>query len=163
MNELRQAQKMGVLHLKDIDWYFRVYLMQGDPSESISRDKLFSNLESNVRAVAGACLSAEFAYIRSGYILAHYGRRGVAHCVWHWADWSGNWEYFCQAFYCYGRTVDKMSLLDRTEPILCLHELEVVVNEAVAFRDIAAKYSSFEEVLKHYRDSEPVRNNRPIE
>lgn len=156
--QCRPAQQIGVFHLEDIDWHFRVYLILGDTAEFIDRSALLQNLTKKVRIVAAEYLSDEFKYLRTGFILAHYGRRGVTYSIWHWADWDGTWEYFCQAWYCYGRTLDDMAPLDRTEPILCHHEIDVVMQEGLAFRDIASRYSSHEELVRQYRACEPTRD-----
>lgn len=159
---LRQVQKVGPLYLKDIDWHFRVYLLMSDPTEIIDRNTLFTNLTTNIRSIVANCLSEEFTYLRTGFILAHYGRRGVAHSIWHWADWSGNWEYFCQSFYCYDRKLQEMAPLDRTEPILCLHEIEVVTNEALAFKNIVLLSSNHEEIIQRYRDAS-IKDSKTIQ
>lgn len=159
-NECRLAQLIGNLHLKEIDWYFRVYLMLGNNRELIEQSILFNNLSQKIHTIVNQFLSEEFKYVRSGFILAHYGRRGVTYSVWHWANWEGTWEYFCQAWYCYGRDVDNMEPLDRNEPILCHHEIDVVMQEALVFRDIAFRCQEHEEVACLYRaygrDHEPV-------
>jgi len=155
--QCRTAQRIGVLTLEDIDWSLRVYLMLGNLSEIVDHTALFRNLAEKVRTVSSKYLSNEFKYLRSGFILAHYGRRGVTHSVWHWADWEGTWEFFCQAWYCYGRTVDQMEPLDRSEPILCQHEIDIVMLEGMAFRDIASRCTNHEEVIRCYRNCEPAR------
>ena len=144
---LRTAEQIGIVHVKEIDWHFRVYLMLGEPAEIVERSSLFLNLANKVRAIAKDYLSEEFKYIRTGFILAHYGRRGVTHSIWHWADWEGTWEYFCQAWYCYGRSVDNMAPLDRIEPILCQHEIDIVTHEALLFRDIASRRVALDEII----------------
>lgn len=153
----RPAQQIEVLHLEDIDWHFRVYLMLGDTAEVIERSALLRNLSKKVRIVAAEYLSDEFKYMRTGFILAHYGRRGVTYSIWHWADWDGTWEYFCQAWYCYGRDVDGMTPLDRTEPILCQHEIDIVMQEGLTFRNIAFHCSSHDEIVRLYRACESMK------
>ena len=162
-DKCRPAQRIGVLHLEDIDWHFRVYLMVGDLSEQIDHEALFVNLTKKARTVAAEYLSDEFKYIRSGFILAHYGRRGVTHSVWHWADWEGTWEYFCQAWYCYGRTVENMEPLDRTEPILCQHEIDIVMLEGTTCRDIAFRCDDIETVTREYRACVPSKTRDLLE
>ncbi len=157
--QCRQAQQIGILHSEDIDWYFRVYLMQGDSTEIIERSALFVDLTAKVRIVVAEYLSNEFTYMQTGFILAHYGRRGVTHSIWHWANWVGTWEYFCQAWYCYGRSVREMAPLDRTEPILCHHEIDIVMREGLAFRYIASHCSSHEDLVHQYRACEPMKDN----
>lgn len=157
----RVAEPMGILHLEDIDWYFRVYLMKGDPTETVERSALFGELMAQVRIVASDYLSSEYKYTRSGFVLAHYGRRGVTHSVWHWADWEGTWEYFCQAWYCYGRALCHMAPLDRTEPIFCYHELDLLLAESLAFRSVASQYSTFEEIVSRYREQPFYSASRP--
>jgi hypothetical protein len=153
MNEkCRTAKCVGVLLERDIDWHFRVYLMQSDPEELIDCEALFDLLEEKTRVVATKLLSSEFSYIRSGFVLAHYGRRGVTWSFWHWADWSGTWEFMCQAWYCYGRALEEMTLLDRTEPILCQHEITVVMDEAVAFRRLAQESADLQDLVYRYRN-----------
>lgn len=148
---LRSVEPLGTLHLKDVDWHFRVYLMRGDKNEVIERDILFENLRQKVHFVVSQYLSDEFVYIRTGFILAHYGRRGVTYSIWHWADWCGTWEYFCQAWYCYGRALSEMQPLDRTEPILCQHEIEIVTLEGKAFRGLAMDGLTNEQLILQYR------------
>ena len=149
------AERIENLYLSDIDWLFRVYLMRSDPTEHISHDELLVRLAQKVKTVARGLLSHEFSYIRSGFILAHYGRRGVTFALWHWADWEGTWEYFCQAWYCYGRDLDHMELLDRNEPIMCQHEVELIMKETTAFRELLLKYDTQSVLVKQYRDSQP--------
>jgi hypothetical protein len=149
--QLRRAIQIGVLYLKDIDWHFRVYLMLANPAEVVERAALFLNLEKKIRIIAAEYLSDEFKYLRTGFILAHYGRRGVTHSVWHWADWAGTWEYFCQAWYCYGRTLGDMVPLDRTEPVLCQHEIDIVMQAGLAFREIASRSANHDDLVREYR------------
>jgi hypothetical protein len=125
--------------------------MRGDKNEVVDRDVLFDNLLQKIRLVATQYLSSEFTYIRSGFIIAHYGRRGVTFSIWHWADWCGTWEYFCQAWYCYGREFTDMQPLDRTEPILCQHEIEIVSSEGRTFRDLAMNGLTNEQLISGYR------------
>ena len=153
---LRAAERLGILDVDDLDWKFRVYLMRGDCSETIDRDRLLENLTRKVRRITGEFLSTEFQYIRSGFVIAHYGRRGVTYSFWHWADWEGTWEYFCQAWYCYGRAIDQMEPLDRSEPLLCQHEIDLVGAEAVSFREIVMSSTNIEEVRRRYRTAEPL-------
>jgi len=156
MNDrLREAQYLGIVHLREIDWYFRVYLMRGDVNEEVNRGFLFDNLREKIRVIAAEYLSSEFKYLRSGFAIAHYGRRGVTYSFWHWADWQGTWEYFCQAWYCYGRAIDGMTPLDRTEPIVCQHEINVVMHEALIFREIAFRSSTHEALISDYRNNLP--------
>lgn len=156
----RRAQQIGILHLEDIDWYFRVYLMLRDAAEVIEQSVLLRNLSEKVHIVVAECLSEEFKYIRTGFILAHYGRRGVAFSIWHWADWDGTWEYFCQAWYCYGRDISCMVPLDRNEPILCQHEIGIVMKEGLSFKNIAFHSSDHDEIVRLYRACEPMKVSR---
>lgn len=151
----RLPERLGVLHLEDIDWHFRVYLLRGDSSEVVGREGLFQHLGEKIRVIASRYLSDEFKYLRSGFALAHYGRRGVTYSFWHWADWVGTWEMFCQAWYCYGRSLQKMQPLDRSEPILCHHEVELVMLEAQAFRELAFRSGQHAELVQEYRECEP--------
>ena len=148
----RSANNIGILRLDDIDWQFRVYLMLGNPTEVVEQSALFLNLTRKVQIITGEYLSREFKYMRTGFILAHYGRRGVTHSIWHWADWEGTWEYFCQAWYCYGRAVDGMTPLDRTEPILCQHEIDIVMKEGLTFREIASRSANHDQLVREYRN-----------
>ena len=68
--QCRPATNIGVLHLEDIDWHLRVYLMLGNPTENIDRRSLFDNLAEKVRVVAAEYLSDEFKYMRTGFILS---------------------------------------------------------------------------------------------
>jgi hypothetical protein len=157
MNKIgRPAHFYGMLQVEDINWAFRVYLMLGDPAEVVDKNQLFDNLAGQVRALAAEYVSSEFSYIKTGFIIAHYGRRGVAHSLWHWADWDGTWECFSQAWYCYGRTVENMTPLDRAEPVFCLHELHVVMNECAAFRTIASSCKTHAEIIEQYRECSPI-------
>lgn len=134
--------------------------MLADTSEVIDRGMLFSELTREISIIATDCISAEFKYIRTGFILAHYGRRGVTHSIWHWADWEETWEYFCQAWYCYGRTIDDMSPLDRNEPVLCHYEIDIVMQEALALRDIALHCSDHDEIVRLYRAHDPLKDSK---
>ena len=153
----RPVEYMGILKLEDINWSFRVYLLSGDPTEVVEKDELWHLLEKKARIVDLEYLSDEYKYLRTGFILAHYGRRGVTHSIWHWADWEGTWEYFCQAWYCYGRELGRMAPLDRVEPILCQHEIEVVMYEGLKFKSLARHRTNHEDIISMYRAAEPYR------
>jgi hypothetical protein len=149
--ERRPLRCLQALYLEDNDWYFRVYVIASKATEVVDEDQLFLNLERHARTIAGKHLSAEFTYIRSGFVIAHYGRRGVTHSFWHWARWGDTWEYFCQAWYGYGRNVDLMAPLDRNEPILCVYEIDIVMREALALQDLAKTSRSNDDILQNYR------------
>ena len=156
--KLRTAELIGNLNLTNSDWSFRVYLMRGDLAEIIDHNELFQNLEDKVKIILEKYLTDEFEYIRSGFILAHYGRRGVTYSIWHWADWCGTWEYFCQAWYCYGRELSKMESLDRKEPILCQHEIDIVMLEGKIFWNLVQNCLANDQLIHKYRNCIPNVN-----
>ncbi len=163
MNDgLRRAEPLGVLNLADIGWHLRVYLMRGNPTESIDRDELFSNLSEKVRLIEHGYLSSEFSYIRSGFAIAHYGRRGVTYTIWHWADWNGTWECFSHAWYCYHRETARMEPLERSEPAFCHHELKVVATEGRLFLTICSRHGGQNDIVDAYRglciDADAITN-----
>jgi hypothetical protein len=151
----RQAEMVGILRLPEPDWHLRVYLMRGDPNEVVAHDCLMETLAAKVKALIANYLSDEFTYVRSGFIVAHFGRRGVTYSIWHWADWVGTWEYFCQAWYCYGRDLSSMEPLDRREPIVCHHEVGVVAAEADCFIGLVLSGLSYGELVSQYREACP--------
>lgn len=161
-NKYRAAKQVGLVSLDELDWFMRVYLMQSDPYEKIEKKVLLDILSEKVTAIAEEYLSDEFEYIRSGFVLAHFGRRGVTFNLWHWANWAGTWEYFCQAWYCYGRDIYNMEPLDRSEPIFCQHEIDIVLQEALIFREISFLGKNNEEVAMMYRKKQLPQNSKGI-
>jgi hypothetical protein len=150
----RFVERVGTLHVPDIDWWFRVYMIRGDINETIVHEDLFENLRGKVKSIAVSYLSEEFEYIRSGFIITHFGRRGVTFSFWHWADWEGTWEYFCQSWYCYGRALTSMEPLDRKEPILCEHEIDLVAFEGAFFTELASQNAGVDEITHKFRISD---------
>jgi hypothetical protein len=149
---VRAVERIGVVQVKEINWHLRAYLMRSDPAEPVDRKALLNDIEAKVRILETEHLSDEFDYLRSGFSITHYGRRGVTLSIWHWADWGQTWEYFSHAWYCYGRETRQMLPLDRREPILSHHELDVVMGEGVGFRNIAARSDRREDLLRDYRN-----------
>jgi len=160
-SSVRQAQVLSDLYLEDIDWHFHVYLYRADDNEIVDQRTLSAILESQVRIVADKYLASEFVYLRSGYILAHYGRRGITHAIWHWGDWAGTWECFSQTFYGYGRSGSNMSILDRSEPLFCWHEIAVIAEEMRAFSRLARLNVSRSELVRRLRMSRTLDEASP--
>ena len=148
---LRSALPIGVLELPDIDWHLRLYVIRADTSEVVDVAALRGHIAEKVRLIESGCLSDEFVYIRSGFVIAHYGRRGVTFSIWHWADWNGSWESFCHAWYCYGRAITEMEFLDRREPVFCHHELKIVATEGFGFLKICDQAADIKEITCGYR------------
>ena len=48
-----------------------------------------------------------------------------------------------------------MTPLDRTEPIVCQHEVDVVMEEALMFREIAFRSPTHEALIYDYRNNMP--------
>lgn len=87
--------------------------------------------------VEGTLLSREYNYLRVGFFLFHFGRRGTTVSLWHWGTWSDTLEAFSHSWYCYKDRFEEMELLDMREPIFCNLDIEVVVGELIRFKEIA--------------------------
>lgn len=110
-------------------WTLNVYVLKGKPQEIVCEENTDLIFEKYLNELEGKCLSDEFEYLKVGFAFLHYGRRGVCLSIWHVGQWNCTFEIFCNTWYCYGREIFEMELLDIKEPKICIYELSVANKE----------------------------------
>lgn len=120
-------------------WYLRNYLIRADAAESIDVEGYANRLHQLVGEIEQNQLSNEFEYFRVGFVVGHFGKRGVCVSIWHWGKWLTSHELFNQCWYTYGRDLRSLSLLDGKEPVFCQFEVPILIKEFSVFHQIAAE------------------------
>lgn len=110
-------------------WQLVSYLIRSNPNEAIDLHKHNEHLERIIRELETHCLSGEFEYDKTGFIISHFGNRGIHIAVWHWGRWGTTREVFSHSWYSFGRDYDSLSLLDIKEPIFSEFEIPLIVTE----------------------------------
>lgn len=134
----RHVQLLSHVHL-ETGWYFRNYLIKANASEDIDVCGYIGRLHKVVEQVEEQHLSKEFEYFKVGFIVGHFGRRGVCISVWHWGKWLKTHEMFNQRWYTYGRDLNSLALLGGDEPVFCQFEVPVLVKEFALFHEVASR------------------------
>lgn len=124
MNDLKRKTRInrGVL-FQNNKWLLNVYIIQSNEYEKITDEEAYKVIDMFLVDIENNCLSEEFVYFRTGFVFLHYGSRGVDLNFWHVGSWGNTYELFNRSWYCYGRELDKMEVLDDAEPVLSQYEL----------------------------------------
>ena len=134
-NKERKIKYAGLLQFDNLDWFLRFYFVQADENEIVNEGEIKSKLSSLLREIDTKLCTTEFSYQKAGFAFVHFGRRGVTISIWHWAEWDGTWELFNNAWYCYGRNIAEMELLDRKEPVISHYDLPIILSELASFKN----------------------------
>ena len=150
MTKSRKVQVLSPIQV-DTGWYFRSYLIQAEADEAVAIEVYTNRLFSLVTEIERTQLSNEFDYFKVGFIVGHFGKRGICVSIWHWGKWLTSYELFNQCWYTYGRDVQTLSLLDRKEPICCQFDVPILIKEFEFFHAIAT--AGFESHERDARDA----------
>jgi len=107
-------------------WLLDVYTIIYNEKETILEECVKSIVDRCVHEIEKKCMSNEFEYARTGFSFVHFGRRGITVSIWHLGNWGQTNEVFCCSWYCYGRNISGMELLDSAEPILSKYEIRLL-------------------------------------
>lgn len=119
-------------------WCLRNYLLRANTVEEISVDEHNAHIVRLIDEIDSQYLSQEFEYYRTGFVLGHFGQRGICISIWHWGAWGTTREIFNHAWYSYGRDYDSLRYMDRKEPAFCEFEVPILVEEFRFFRESVA-------------------------
>lgn len=137
MNEKgRLVEKIFLKKYLGNEWLLNIYILKNDKLEVISSDLYDEIIKARLIDLESSCFSDEFIYLKTGFVILHFGRRGVSVNVWHVGEWGTTCEVFCCNWYCYERKYDEFELLDSAEPSLCMHDLCIAINELENFSEI---------------------------
>ena len=137
MTSCRKTQLLSPLEL-ETGWCLRNYLICANTAEIVALDGYTEQLICLVKQIENSELSCEFQYFRLGFIVGHFGKRGICISIWHWGKWLTSQELFNQCWYTYGRDLKTLSILDRKEPILCQFEAPILMQELQLFHRVAS-------------------------
>lgn len=130
MNNLNRHTDSKLLsnYLND-SWLLNLHVLKSKPTELVSKEIEDSIINKYLKQLESECLSDEFKYLKTGFAFLHFGRRGVSLNIWHIGEWNCTYEIFCCNWYCYGRDIYNMELLDNVEPKICHYELLIANKE----------------------------------
>lgn len=120
------------------NWFFRLYLIKADKKENIDNITLRKHLDKLIENIEVNYLSKEFEYFKIGFIICHFGKRGICISIWHWGSWIFTCEMFNQCWYCYDRDFEKLKILNIKEPRFCQHEVPILNQEFTFFHNVVS-------------------------
>lgn len=131
----RLATYHGILDVDD--WHLKAYSFAASSAPSDIPDPL-DVVAGRTRELNELYLSDEFHYLRTGFALCHFGRRGITTEIFHFGLWDDMPEIFHVGWYTYGYVEQSMEVLGHEEPILCFHDIPVALAEILLFRSLVA-------------------------
>lgn len=130
-------------------WSVRSYLVRHDPAEQVDVQELNVHLRLLMDEVHSQHCSSEFDYYRVGFLITHYGRRGVCVSLWHWGRWGISHEMFGQSWYTYGRNLRMLEFMDRSEPLFSQYEMPILLAEFRLFGSLSSIQND-EQAREHF-------------
>lgn len=127
-------------------WLIEVYV----DSIRLDETRRKSIMDARIADVETNLLSPEYAYLRIGFFVFHYGRRGTTISLWHWGKWGDTFEAFNHAWYCYNDDFQKLEALDAAEPVFCNLDVEIIANELLSFKCISDGSPNPETIKSRY-------------
>lgn len=152
MNNVRPITFKRAVYYHSETWLLNTYVIKYDENEIISTLESKLLIENSISILEATSMSDEFEYLKTGFAFLHYGRRGINLSIWHWGKWDTTFELYNCSWYCYGRNIDKMELLDSAEPVLSQHEIELLNNELHICNRLLKEISSAEQFREKYID-----------
>ena len=125
----RTTQVYKTVYLLDSKWLLNIYVIKSNSNEIITRENAISIISDYLLELEKHCISKEFTYYRTGFAFLHFGNRGVDLTFWHFGKWVTTFEAFSCSWYCYGRDLKHMELLDSAEPVICQYEFTTFIQE----------------------------------
>lgn len=151
MNSMNRKTKInyGVL-FHNTEWLLNVYIIQSNEFEVINNTEAYNIIEIFLDDIESNCLSNEFTYFKTGFAFLHYGNRGIDLSIWHVGKWGNTYEIFNRTWYCYGRDIDKMEVLDDAEPVLSQYEISYLNTELGKIAEVIKDSPKKETFRKNY-------------
>ena len=137
-------------YFKDKTWLLNVYVIKSDNNEYVKESEVFNIIEKHLILLEQDCISDEFCYFRTGFAFVHYGNRGVDLTIWHIGQWGKTYEIFSCSWYCYGRDITNMELLNSAEPVICQYEMALLIKEFSSIVDIIKSMNNFMDFRTRY-------------
>lgn len=150
MNNMRPITIDRAVYYNNKTWLLNTYVIKYNENESIPTYKNELLIENSISTLEKAYMTDEFEYLKTGFAFLHYGRRGINLSIWHWGKWDTTYELYNCSWYCYGRNIDKMELLDSAEPILSQYEIELLHKELHICSQILNEINLPEQFRKKY-------------
>lgn len=129
MNNIERYTETKLGNYLNDTWLLNLHILKNKSDEPVSKDTEDFIINKYLSQLENECLSDEFDYLKIGFAFLHFGRRGVSLNIWHIGEWNCTYEIFCCNWYCYGRDIGNMELLDKTEPKICHYELLIANKE----------------------------------
>lgn len=120
-------------------WYLRHYIIKANDEEIVDATVLTQQISRFTEEVEARHFSSEYEYFKYGFVISHFGNRGVCFTIWHWGRWGSTLELYQQSWYTYGRDLDKLSLLDSADPASCFFELPTICHELTLFQSLVSQ------------------------
>lgn len=149
-NTTRETEIKYSRYFKNQEWLLNVYIIKSSNLEVISEEEILLVMEEKILQLEQTYMSQEFDYFRTGFAFLHYGNRGVDLSIWHIGRWGSTFEVFCCSWYCYGRDITKMEILDSAEPVFCQYEIGYILKELNICLSILQKINYDEQFRKMY-------------
>lgn len=153
----RTTERYYLQEFHNANWLLNVYLIKSSQDEIVPRSEMHKLIDKHLAKLEQTCISTEFDYYRTGFAFLHYGNRGVDLTIWHYGKWGNTFETYCCSWYCYGRDVDNMELLDSAEPVICQYEILHFIREIeVAGKIVSVDANTFRERYRSCYAAETV-------
>lgn len=135
---------------EDNNWYLNNFIVKANEDEEINYNSLYPVILKLLIQIENNHFSKEFSYWKTGFSLVHFGNRGINVSIWHWGNWGNTIELYGQHWYCYGRDLSKLEMLNSKEPILCYFEIDIFTKELNVIK-ISEETENFKEIVKKYK------------
>lgn len=137
MNEVSAYLYPRIVHyhgVATVDQFdLKLFSTNADGSSSRGLQEIADVARSCIGDLTSAGLSDEFDYHKRGFLLSHFGRRGLTVLLCHFGVWTDMPEVFHTSWYRYGDT-GELERLDHREPVACYHDLPLVTAELLSWR-----------------------------
>lgn len=120
-------------------WFLRHYIIKANSEEIVDSAVLTQQICKFTEEIEAHHFSGEYEYFRYGFVISHFGNRGVCFTIWHWGRWGSTLELYQQSWYTYGRDLGKLSLLESADPVSCFFELPTICNELALFQSLVSQ------------------------
>ena len=125
---IKRSHSVTQLSPSPSGWNIKCYLILAKVSEIVDLQMAGDAVCRILAEIVQGC-DAAYTLERRGFVIIHFGNRGICFSVWHWGRWGETKELFSYAWYVIGRDYQTLQMLQRTDPVCCWHELDIVAAE----------------------------------
>lgn len=111
-----------------------VYIFAADAEKQWNEAQIIATLDEMLVRLEDHSFNDEFNYLKFGFSMVHFGRRGITITIWHWGKWGETLELFWSGWYAFHDHLIFDSLTAQ-EPVMCIYECDAVANELRIMRD----------------------------